>query len=81
MQPEVGRRSQQRRRIEDDTGRPLRALLLDLSYRQGLSQLEIAERLGVPVGTVASWIQRQGIQAWQLAAERAEELLASEVAS
>lgn len=77
MTHEAARRSAQRRRIEDDTGRPLRALLLELTYRRGLSQLEIAQQLGVPVGTVASWIQRQGVSAWQLAAERAEELLAS----
>lgn len=69
------RRGDQRRRIEEAKGQPLRAVLLDLTYRQGLSQAAIAKLLGVPVGTVASWFQRQGIQASQLAALKAKELL------
>lgn len=71
----MNRRSDQRRRIERDHGQELWAVLLDLTYSQGLSQAQIAERLGVPVGTVASWFQREGIQASRLAALKAHEML------
>lgn len=67
----------QRRRIEALYGKPLAQVLLDLAYRQGLTQLEIAARLGVPEGTVHSWFLREEIQAGQLAAEYAEVLLGS----
>ena len=65
----------QKQRVEEDHRRPLWAVLLDLTYRHGLSQVEIGERLGVPTGTVASWFQREGIQASQLAEQKARELL------
>jgi hypothetical protein len=68
-------RARSRERIEAEYGASLRHVLLDLTYRRGLPQTEIAELLGVPLGTVASWIHREGIQAAQLATWKAAELL------
>ena len=68
-------RSDQKHRIEQAHGLPLWAVLLDLTYRRGLSQVQIAARLQVPIGTVASWFQREGIQASQLAELKAREML------
>lgn len=65
----------QRQIVEDRYGRPLREVLLDLAYRQHLTQQEIAKRLGVPEGTIHSWFLRERIQAGQLALERASQLL------
>jgi len=35
---------------------PRQRQLLDLAYREGLSQSEVAARMGVPLGTVKSWV-------------------------
>lgn len=50
--------------------------LLDLAYREGLSQSELAFRMGVPLGTVKSWVggalrQLRGDLRWREVAAQA----------
>lgn len=70
-------RTPSKRLVETRHGQPLRQLLLHRVYVLHMTQTEIAEELEVPEGTIASWFQREGIQARQLAALKAGELLAA----
>lgn len=72
-------RPPQRQIVEDRYGRPVRELLLDLAYRKGMTQQQIAGFLEIPEGTVHSWFLRERIQALQLAQERAAQLLEGEL--
>lgn len=47
--------------VEQEQGRPVRELLADL-YGQGLTQEQIADRLGVARGTVIAWMTKYGIR-------------------
>ena len=71
-----GKKTPRRTQVETRFGRPLRQILLDLAYRQGLAQQEIAELLEVPPGTVHSWFAREGLQQVRLAGQKAHEMLA-----
>lgn len=42
-------------------GEPIASILETLYYEEQLTQLEIAERLQVPAGTLAGWMVRMGI--------------------
>jgi hypothetical protein len=71
-------RPQHIRRVERVHGLPLRIVLLDLKYRQGVPVDEIADRLQVPLSTARSWFFREGISPGQLARQKALELIAAE---
>lgn len=68
-------RTPRKRAIEAEHQKPIRLVLLDLYYRQGLDQAAVARELGVPEGTVASWFVRERIQPATLAALKAVEML------
>ena len=60
--PGAAARAQFRERVRAALGRlmPEQRRVLEIAYFQGLSQSEIAESLGAPLGTVKSWT-RQGL--------------------
>lgn len=47
--------------VEAQQGRPIRELLTDL-YGQGLTQAQIADRLGVHRITVTKWMTKHGVR-------------------
>ena len=47
--------------LEAELGRDLPALLEELYGRDGLSQAEIAEKLGLDASTVSRWMRQWGI--------------------
>lgn len=47
--------------------------VLDLTYREGLSQTEISQRLDVPLGTVKTWARRGLIKLRQTLQSQSEE--------
>jgi RNA polymerase sigma-70 factor (ECF subfamily) len=55
------RNLRERVRAALDTLAPSQRQVLEIAYFEGLSQSEIAQRLGAPLGTVKSWT-RQGLQ-------------------
>ena len=57
---------------------PIIDLLRHLYYDQGLTQLQIAERLDVPAGTIATWMIGLGINQRAYAARAAQERSRSE---
>ncbi len=64
-------RSRRIDQLEARYGVPIDQLLRRLYYEEGLSQAGVAKRLKVPVGTIASWMIRLGINQRRLAAEQA----------
>lgn len=48
-------------------GKPIDQVLLTMSYDEGLSQAEISEATGVPMGTLGGWMIRLGISRRQMA--------------
>jgi len=66
------------RAIEAQYGKPVEQVLRELYYEQGLTQFEVAAVLAVPLGTVAGWMVRLGINPMTLARTAAiEEAAAS----
>jgi transcriptional regulator with XRE-family HTH domain len=55
------RKSYLQNAVQRDTGRSIGELLADLYVDQGLSQEEIASRLGVHRATVVRWMTDAGI--------------------
>jgi RNA polymerase sigma-70 factor, ECF subfamily len=62
-------------RLPDDRQR-----LLSLAYLEGESRMALAERFGVPVGTIKTWLRRtlESVKADCLLAQPSEALLAAE---
>lgn len=67
------RKTKQMRRVEAEQGEDIVSLLRRLHYDEGLTVAEIAERIGVPYGTVAAWFIRLGLDRSTLARRAAAE--------
>lgn len=54
-------KSNAQQRLEARLGQPLETALRDMYHREGLTQIEIAERLGLDQSTVTRWMRQFGI--------------------
>ena len=64
------------RAVEERLGEPISDLLRRMYYDEGLTQAQVADRLEVPAGTIATWMIALGINQRAMASRAAEELSA-----
>jgi len=67
-------RSKQVRAIEKRFRKPIAEILRKLYWEEHLTQAEIAEKLGVPAGSIGGWLVRFGLDHRTLAEQAAKEL-------
>lgn len=56
-------KSAQMRLVEHEQGEALEALLRRLYDQEGMTQRQVAKRLGITAGVVSRWMERLGIPA------------------
>jgi transcriptional regulator with XRE-family HTH domain len=68
------RKTRRMRAVEERLGEPIEAILRRLYYDEGLTQAEVAARLSVPAGTIATWMIGFGINQRSMAHQAARDL-------
>jgi DNA-directed RNA polymerase specialized sigma24 family protein len=71
--PATVRMTQQMRRVEEEQGEPVEALLRRLHWHEGWTVQELSERIGVPASTLHGWLDRFGLTRRALAERAAQE--------
>jgi transposase len=60
--PQIVLKSPQQQLLEAEHGRDLAELVAEWYEKDGMSQAEIAERLGLDSSTISRWMRQWGIQ-------------------